>query len=148
MGKTATQVLFALGALVGGGALGAGAARWAGGGSGMALVFSIIALPAGYLLGMYAWFWIGFAGAIIHFFSGGRWPPETRVDGQIVPSGAWAFPVTCCAAGGLAGLLAGLAPGAPGPLTVAVAYAIGGALWGRLLRRLAETGRLLIPEPE
>ena len=91
MARTATRFLSALAALIGGVAVGVLGARWTGD-SDTAFVFSVLALPTGFLLGIGACYWIDLAGAIPHFVSGGRWARETRVDGEIVPAGAWGVP--------------------------------------------------------
>lgn len=118
-----------------------------------ARVVGALALPAGLVLGMIAWFWVALSILGARFV--GRLRPGTSFEGarqaarasaEGVPPGSTMFVPASFIAALAAGIIIALIPGGTGFLHTVLLYSVAGLVWGVALRLLARRG--LLPPPE
>lgn len=109
----------------------------------LAPMIGLFALPLAFIVGMHAWLGWALIIALVTIARRGR---QLRDGPPRIPPGAGAFVPVSLLISLAAGLALGIASADHSLATVLALYALVGLAYGRLCRRLAETGYLPFPE--
>ena len=138
-----------LGLFLGGGAIGLGLAGALASGSRLAEVVSFFALPFAFAAGLQAWLGLALFALIPRLLGrlgGSSAALRRRALGSAPIPGSFVFVPISAAAGGVAGLVAGLASSTHAAWLVTLAYWLVGTVHGLVAWRLARAGFLIPPE--